>query len=85
MCCVAADCSISLFVILCLWSGVVSFDVCMMDCFEARTRVGLVCFCKASRLLSSHDPEFIRNHVVMNYNLENTFLWPVLTILELMC
>ena len=43
----------------------------MMDYSEARKRVGVVCFCKASRLLSSLDAEFIRNHVVMDYNLEN--------------
>ena len=49
-------------------------DICVMDHSEARKRVGVVCFCKASRLLSSLDAEFIRNHVVANYNLETSDL-----------
>ena len=46
-------------------------DICVMEHSEARKRVGVVCFCKASRLLSSPDAEFIRNHDVTNYNLDN--------------
>ena len=48
-------------------------DICVMDHSEARKRVGVVCFCKASRLMSSLDAEIIRNHVT-NYNLENSDL-----------
>ena len=42
-----------------------------MDHSEARKNVCVVCFRKASRLLSSYDVESIRDHVIADYAVEN--------------
>lgn len=42
-----------------------------MDHFEAREKVCVICYRKASRLLSSTDIEAVQNVVIENYNPDN--------------
>ena len=42
-----------------------------MDHSEARKKVCVVCFCKASRLSISYDVEYIRDHVIVDYAVKN--------------